>query len=260
MPRAPRVHHPDAIYHVISRGVLKQDIYRSDEDRHVFMSVLARTIREHGLSIFAYCLMGNHFHILLAVADTPLGIAMHKLLTSYSLYFNRTHERVGHVFESRYKAIPCEDLKYLIRLVAYIHLNPVRAGIVSDPSEWRWSSHAALFDDNSSLLSLSRLSDISGLSIDALRELYLELIDDKRTPTRRGLDDLLALAATACGVESSALSAGMRTRAHTRAKTMFATWGREEGYSDTDIARALNCSKAAVSLLKKRNVNSVPGP
>ena len=237
----------------MSRGVEKQAIYRSDEDRRVFLALLTTTAREHGISLFAYCLMGNHFHILLAIADTPLAISMQKFLTCYSLYFNRVHERSGHVFESRYKAEPCEDLAYLIQLTAYIHRNPVRAGLVAKCADWPWSSHAEFLNPESRILDFSRLEDICDITPEELRTRYLERIENADSDIRPELSVLLKLAASTAGVHADELTPAHRSRAHTNAKRLFIDWASEEGYSDILIASALNCSRAAVSMFRSRN-------
>jgi hypothetical protein len=93
--------------------------------------------------LFAYVLMDNHIHLVLRRMQRPLGLFMQRLLTGHSVTFNLRHERVGHLFQNRYKSLLCEDEDYLLELVRYVHLNPVRAGIVQEPGDFRWSSHRA---------------------------------------------------------------------------------------------------------------------
>ena len=133
--REPRIHYPGAVYHVMSRGVERRVIFSSDTDRRTFLTYLIDAIQRFNLSVFAYCLMGNHFHMLLAVRDIPLETAMKNLLSHYALYFNWKHERVGHLFQGRYGALVCQNIDYIVQLIAYIHLNPVRAGLAPTPAD-----------------------------------------------------------------------------------------------------------------------------
>lgn len=126
----------------MARGVDGRIVYTDDRDRHNFLRALGRLKREAPFSLLAYCLMGNHFHLAIQVRETALSSLMHRLLTSYVMTFNKRHERTGHLFQARYKAIPCRNDSYLLALVRYIHMNPVRAGLTTDPALWPWSSHA----------------------------------------------------------------------------------------------------------------------
>lgn len=255
MPRLPRIHYPDAVYHVMSRGVDKRLIFLSDTDREIFLAYLRGVLAEDKIALFSYCLMGNHFHLLLAVSGTPLCLAMHKLLTRYSLYFNRVHDRVGHLFQSRYTALLCRDLAYLIQLAAYINLNPVRAGLAAEPSAWQWSSHDELVKGAGRMLSLQRLMDVTSMGREELVERYLERIatNVETTPAaHHTILELIATAAARSGISYSDLLAGKRGGPYTKAKRLVVDWGKAEGYTDQEIARSLNCSKGAISLLRLR--------
>jgi REP element-mobilizing transposase RayT len=124
----------------MARGVNGGAIFIEDRDREEFLVDLKRVEDETGAEIIAYCLMGNHFHLAVKVGAIPLGTVMQRVLTGYPLRFNARHQRTGHLFQARYKAILCLDEAYLYRLIRYIHLNPVRAGLVAAPEDWRWSS------------------------------------------------------------------------------------------------------------------------
>src|SRR6185503_15252840 len=112
---------------------------------------------EMSCTILAYCLMGNHFHLAMRVGNIPLSRIMHRMLTTYAMAFNFRHDRTGHLFQARYKAILCLDDAYLLGLVRYIHLNPVRAGLVPKPENWPWSSHHLYAAGNSEDLVDQRL-------------------------------------------------------------------------------------------------------
>jgi REP element-mobilizing transposase RayT len=125
----------------MARGNNGQAVYLDRADYKAFLEAL-QTIRErYSFYLYAYVLMPNHFHLLVEVQEVSTGRVMQALLTSYARRFNQVHNRRGHVFEGRYKAIVCERDSYLLELIRYIHLNPVRAGLVRQPSAWKWSGH-----------------------------------------------------------------------------------------------------------------------
>ena len=140
MPRPPRIHYAGAVYHVMARGVDGREIFADDSDRQTFLATTRGLKRETDCSVLAYCLMGNHFHFAIRVGRTPLSRIMHRLLTVYAMAFNFRHDRQGHLFQARYKSVLCLDDAYLIALIRYIHMNPVRRGLVSSPELWAWSS------------------------------------------------------------------------------------------------------------------------
>jgi REP-associated tyrosine transposase len=141
MPRHPRVHAEGMLYHVMARGNDGQKIFIGEGDYQAFIEAL-RTVRQrYPFSLYAYVLMPNHFHLLLEVHLFPTARILQSLLTGYARRFNKVHRRRGHLFEGRYKAIVCDRDSYLLELVRYIHLNPVRAKMVKRPGEWRWSGH-----------------------------------------------------------------------------------------------------------------------
>ncbi len=141
MGRRPRVHFPGALYHVISRGNQRQRVFRDDQDHRRFETLLSEAVKGHALTLYAYVMMPNHFHLLLEVSRAPLSKAMQSLLYRYTYYYNRRYRKIGHLFQGRYKAIVCDRDSYLMELIRYLHLNPVRAGVVKDPRQYRWSSH-----------------------------------------------------------------------------------------------------------------------
>jgi putative transposase len=141
MARKPRVHFPGALYHVISRGNQRQRVFRDDQDHRRFETLLGEAVKGHSLTLYAYVMMPNHFHLLLEVSRAPLSKAMQTLLYRYTHYYNRRYRKIGHLFQGRYKAILCDRDSYLMELIRYLHLNPVRAGMVKEPTQYRWSSH-----------------------------------------------------------------------------------------------------------------------
>ena len=143
MARPLRVEFKGALYHVTARGNAKQDIFLTDRDRTRFLYWLKEVVLMHGLVLYAYCLMDNHYHLLLETPNANLSKAMRDLNGNYTQDFNARHDRVGHLFQGRYKAFVVEKMSYLLELIRYIVLNPVRAGFVKHPREWKWSSYNA---------------------------------------------------------------------------------------------------------------------
>lgn len=143
MARRPRLFAAGVLYHVIVRGNQRQKTFTSESDYHAYIERLARYRKKYDYVLHAYCLMPNHAHLLVESSEQPLAKFMQGLQQSYSQYFNLKHHKSGHVFEGRYKAIICEKDEYLLELIRYIHLNPVRAGMVQVPERYRDSSHHA---------------------------------------------------------------------------------------------------------------------
>lgn len=130
MPRKSRIDAPGALHHIIVRGIELSLIFRDDDDRNHFLERLGKLLRETQTPCLAWALIPNHFHLLLKTGQVPIATLMRRLLTGYAVYFNHRYRRHGHLFQNRYKSILCEEDVYLLELVRYIHLNPLRAGIV----------------------------------------------------------------------------------------------------------------------------------
>ncbi|WP_133129037.1 transposase [Legionella nagasakiensis] len=143
MARPLRIEYPGAVYHVTSRGDRKENIYLSDKDKQNFLTLLDKVCERHSWYCHAYCLMSNHYHLLLETPNANLSKGMQYLNGVYTQHFNKIYNHVGHVFQGRFKAILVEKNSYLLELARYIVLNPVRANLVSTPSEWKWSSYLA---------------------------------------------------------------------------------------------------------------------
>ncbi|MDT8376083.1 MAG: transposase, partial [Mariprofundaceae bacterium] len=143
MARPLRVEYPGAIYHVTSRGNAQSDIYLDDSDRESFLLTLSEVVSRFGWACHAYCLMSNHYHLVIETPKANLAQGMRQLNGIYTQRFNRVHHRVGHIFQGRYKAILVERDAYLLELSRYVVLNPVRAKMVKDVSQWPWSSYRA---------------------------------------------------------------------------------------------------------------------
>jgi putative transposase len=141
MARPARICFPGALYHVIARGNARECVVRDDEDRSAFLEIVARVVDRYALLLYAHCLMDNHYHLAVETPLANLPTAMRQLNGLYATRFNRRHNRVGHVFQARYRAILVERETYLLNVCRYIVRNPVRAGICAHPAEYSWSSY-----------------------------------------------------------------------------------------------------------------------
>lgn len=144
MARPLRLEFAHALYHVTSRGDRREDIYHDDADRQSWLAVLAQVCKRFNWTVHAYCLMSNHYHLLVETPDANFSAGMRQLNGVYTQLTNRAHGRVGHVFQGRFKAILVDKDNYLLELARYVVLNPVRAGMVQDPGQWPWSSYGAM--------------------------------------------------------------------------------------------------------------------
>ena len=145
MARPLRLEFPGALYHVTSRGNARQNIFLDVEDRHRFLDLFGKEVAQQGWRCYAYCLMDNHYHLLIETPEPTLVSGMRRLNGVYTQAFNR---RVGHLFQGRYKAIVVDKDAYLLELCRYIVLNPVRAKAVRRPERWPWSSYAATLGES----------------------------------------------------------------------------------------------------------------
>ncbi len=141
MARPLRIEYPDAVYHVTARGNAKNDIFHSDTDRNTFLKILSGVVLRYNWLCHAYCLMDNHYHLLIETPDGNLSVGMRQLNGVYTQKHNWLHQKSGHVFQGRFKAIVVEKESYLLELCRYVVLNPVRAGKTETPEQWRWSSY-----------------------------------------------------------------------------------------------------------------------
>lgn len=192
MPRSGRIDAPGALHHIIFRGIDRRKIFQDDVDRDNFLDRLGRMLSETETPCFAWALIPNHAHLLIRTGTVSLSVVMRRLLTGHAVWYNRRYKRHGHVFQNRYKSILCQEEPYLLELVRYIHLNPMRAKVVrrlNDLDAYAYSGHSALmgekerpWQDTDTVL--RRFSD----SIESARRRYRDFVSDG---VRRGRRDEL---------------------------------------------------------------------
>lgn len=188
MARPLRLDYPDTYYHVLSRGNEKREIYRDEKDYLRFLEGMGKMAGRFQLEIHAYVLMSNHYHFLLRTQDANLSRAIQWLGVSYSVWFNRRHERSGHLFQGRFKSFLVQDDRHFTAMCFYIHGNPLRAGIVKKLSDYRWSSYPAYADKRSqpSWLTTDLVLGMHGGSRRNFLEAQQSFLEEKRNP----LEDL----------------------------------------------------------------------
>ena len=172
--RKPRIVYPGAFYHVICRGNNRQAIFRDDADRLKYLEILSESRELFQLKLFAYALMSNHVHLLIQTPDANISQAMKWLNWSYCTCFNRRHFSAGHLFENRFKAKLVQKDKYLLALLRYIHLNPLKAGLCKKTEDYPWTSHRNIMEQDNSLV---EATEVLGLlnSTDAVNA-YIEFM------------------------------------------------------------------------------------
>lgn len=141
MPRHQRILSETGTYHVMMRGNERKNLFQGDEDKQRFLETLFVKRKETGFSVYAYCLMDNHIHLLIKESEESLATTMKRVNASYAFYFNQKYHRVGHLFQDRFKSEPVEDDRYLMAVARYIHNNPVKAGMVDTLEQYKWSSY-----------------------------------------------------------------------------------------------------------------------
>jgi len=183
MPRNRRLDIPGAIHHVIVRGLERRKIFNDDNDYSDFISRLEKSIKRTSAFCYAWVLMPNHLHLLIRTGKSSLSDLMRSVLTGYAVYYNKKNRRHGYLYQNRYKSILCQEEPYLLKLVAYIHLNPLRAGIVKDLKElnqYKWCGHAAIIGTAKySWQETGYVLSLFGRRVGAARKKYIEFIKEQ---------------------------------------------------------------------------------
>jgi putative transposase len=189
MPRKARIDAPGALHHIIVRGINRRKIFFDDSDRDDFLDRLGGILSDSKTPCFAWAFMTNHLHLLLRTGVAPIASVMRRLLTGYAVSFNRRHRRHGHLFQNRYKSILCQQDPYLLELVRYIHLNPLRAGIVEELKvldTYPYSGHCALMGKKEhAFQDVDYILNLFGDKIPEARRRYLKFVQKGVATGRR---------------------------------------------------------------------------
>ena len=180
MARQLRINYPGAFYHVTSRGNEQKAVFKSKRDREKFLEYLETATLRYNAVVHVYCLMDNHYHLLVETPRANISKGMHLLNTRYCIRFNRRHERVGHVLQGRFKSLLVDRHSYLLELSRYIVLNPVKAGLVKRPEDWEWSSYRAAIglEGVPDFLRTEHILEMFSPDIQEARKLYREFVMD----------------------------------------------------------------------------------
>jgi putative transposase len=236
MARMPRVQYSGAIHHVTARGTSRATIFRTDRDYSFFLATLAGAIGSTGWECLAYCLMPNHYHLLLETPETNLSEGMYQLNSTYARRFNWEHDHTGHVFQSRFHTTLVTGEAHLFEALRYVVLNPVRGAIAERPDDWRWSSYRATVGVNRSpgWLQSARVLALFAAEAGAAQREYRAFVHDGIGVPRSGappLDELIT------SVSPAQIAAASRDHGYTQA-----TIARHLGVSQTTISRILRAA------------------
>ena len=264
MPRQARLDAPGALHHIMVRGIDKSNIFRDAQDKARFLERLGQNILNAKCSVYAWVPMDNHVHLLFKSGKDGISSVMRKLLTWYAHYFNHRYNRTGHLFQNRYKSILCDEENYLLALIRYIHLNPVRAKVVKTIEEldrYPWSGHSAIIGKTKHpwMDSDTVLSQFGGRKSKALteyRRFVVEEFGSGRNPeltggglirSQGGWSRVLALQ------RSGNAGGGSRRRKVSKKRAHIALRCREEiGCSGAEIARHLGVNTTSIDRAVER--------
>jgi len=284
MARRPRLFAPGLLYHVIVRGNQRRKTFLNDQDYLTYLERLARYRKKYNYSIHAYCLMPNHVHLLVESSNQPLAKFMQGLQQSYSQYFNLRHRKVGHVFQGRYKAIICKRDEYLLELIRYIHLNPVRSRIIKSPEQYRYSGHRVYLKGKpSDVLDPTKILRLLGgkgayrrFVLDGLGEghnegyykvedqrflgaegfgekIQQEIGNEEKPAVKRPMGTVIKELSEHLGIESKVLRGPDRSWAVSKSRTLVAyVLVRRVGYGLGEVAAYLGRDMATVGTLVAR--------
>lgn len=292
MARKPRIEFEGGFYHVITRGNQRQRVFLDEKDFSKYLEFLSDYKERYGFWIYAYVLMSTHVHLLIETGQVPLSKILQGINQRFTMYFNWRYGTVGHLFQGRYKAILCDKDAYLFSLVKYLHCNPVRAGMVRQPEEYRWSSHREYLGmDKSGLVDIELLLRVFSEGLKRGRRLYREYMSEEektpkedfyRTVDQRVLGDEafvervrerverraltgrrrhgVSLTEIARGIEEitgiglSGLKGKGKDSEVMEGRKMFSLAGREYGYRGKEIAEFLGKDPAAVTGYLRRGL------
>ncbi len=283
MPRKPRLHVPGGLFHIVLRGNGRQDIFFESADRLLWETYLRASLNRFGHRIHAYCWMTNHIHMAIQANDLPLSRFVGTVASRYAKAINKRLERSGHLFERRYRSTLVQADTYLMELVRYIHLNPVRAGIVTDPEVYPWSSHATYlgkeskpwlmtawvlgaFGETQRRARQSYARFIQAAQQDSILEefrkssdqhdhalgddAFLESVErsERRTIAMETLDSIITTACETHGVTEANLASPSLSRLHARVRAEIALEALDNGVASvTEVARRFGRDQPSLS-------------
>lgn len=192
MVRVPREKSKSGIYHIMLRGINKQNIFEDDEDKYKFLEILKHFKSICKYELYSYCLMSNHIHILLQELDDTVSVALKRISASYVLWYNKKYDRSGHLFQERFKSEPVNDEGYFIRVIRYIHQNPIKAGMVNNILEARWTSHYEYISEPN-LIDIDLALGLFSSNRDNAIDLYIKFINEDNEDKCLDLEDKITL-------------------------------------------------------------------
>ncbi len=273
MSRAPRQHLDGGLYHVTLRGNYRAPIFFRDADRGLLQLLIAQALERYKCRLHAYCFMTNHIHLAVQVSERPLGLCVGYFATLYAKQVHRRHETSGHLFERRHHAVLVDSERHLLALVRYIHLNPVRAGLVARPSDYFWSSHRSYLGMRmDAWLTTDLVLGTLASNVEAARLAYRKYLivppgEEELALLRRGtrgrnpvpvtgfeLEDLITRTAAEFGVTASDLASPSKIRVLSKARAQVARRAGQSGIASLPVvARRLNRSPSSLSELLQRH-------
>lgn len=271
MPRKPRIHYEGALYHVIVRGNNRFEVFETKENKAEYLKLIKKYKSKYGFKLYAYCVMDNHAHLLIEVDKIPLSKIMQLIQQVYTQHYNLDYKRTGHVFEQRYKAIICDKNSYLLNLIRYIHMNPVKANI-GEGLEYKWSSHSAYIKQNSEMIDCEFPLSLFTASKNKRQKLYLRFVtedetdeledyelSEEQTETRinfgckertlqMGLDEIINKTINYFEFTEEALKSKKRNKEISRARRVIIILARKyTKESSISIGKAIGVTKSLVS-------------
>jgi REP element-mobilizing transposase RayT len=192
MPRKPRKRSESGIYHVMLRGINKQIIFESDDDRYQFLSTLKRFIDAKKFLLYGYCLMDNHVHLQIQELEDDISTAIKRICSSYVLWYNKKYERTGHLFQERFKSEPIENDSYFMISLRYIHQNPIEAKICKELLEYRWTSYKE-YIQNPILIDTEFCLSLFSPDKDIAVDLFIDYMNQKNKDTFPVFEDYIKL-------------------------------------------------------------------
>jgi REP element-mobilizing transposase RayT len=277
--RSTRADHRGGIYHVIARGNNKEFIFHDDKDKGYFLSILKKSCEAMGCKVYGYVLMNNHYHILMQTMDKMLQEIMHKINNQYSKYFNLKYERVGHVFQGRYKSSIIQDETYMYNVLRYIHQNPIKAGFCEKVQDYDWCSDKYYRSHINSFIDISLIMEMLSRDSKEARKKYSEFMSEyndenydemgivgdeafkilydsrkKQVPSKKSLGDILL--ETGLNIdELNLIKEGSKKRSLTPYKIKYIRNALENKYSFAEIGAYIHVSGSAIQEILERYRN-----